>query len=113
MADWRMGDRYGHQIPSTGIGAGSTIQLGTKSTYVELSLADVVAISAALAEFASTGALAAPLVTARANEMTFIEQNNASGTPQLQMRQGGNVVLMSQDNADATVSLPSGMFGPS
>jgi hypothetical protein len=41
----------------------------------------VVAISAALAEFASTGALAAPLVTARANEMTFIEQNNASGTP--------------------------------
>jgi hypothetical protein len=73
----------------------------------------VVAISAALAEFASTGALAAPLVTARADEMTFIEQNNASGTPQLQMRQGGNVVLMSQDNADATVSLLSGMFGAS
>jgi hypothetical protein len=102
-ADRAMNQRYGHPLPGeTGV---ASWRLGTPSTYVTLSAADVAVIYVPMNTFGSTGALAAPVTTALADELTIVRANykaatvSANPTAMLEIAQGGASVFLTQQNA--------------
>jgi hypothetical protein len=105
FADYPMSSRYGHQEPAplsqTGV---ASWRLGSRSTFVVLSAADIAVIYTPVNGFGSTGALAAQVVTCLADQTTVVRQSNnaarlgASPTPQLEIVQGGNSVFLTQQN---------------
>jgi hypothetical protein len=99
--DRLIGDRIVHIVPSDGHLTGiASWRLGTPSTYVVLSAADIATLYASVNSFGSAGSLAASVwINSAGNERTLVAQNNKAATvAQLELRQGGNSVLLSQAN---------------
>jgi hypothetical protein len=108
-SDYAQNARYGHQFwpgPPTGV---TSWKLGTKSQFVVLRTAEIAVIAVPVSTFGSTGALTSPVTTALADQVTVVRQNNKAGnlfnplslgpTPQLELIQGSNSVLLTQQNA--------------
>lgn len=119
-ADMAEDARYGHQLldtdgastaPADQTGTPSW-KLGTKSTFLALSLDDPNDLYPAIQEFAATGLLAAQLTTALADQVIVARQNDRShnlpppfgdgqSVAQLEIFQGGNSILLTQINCQA------------
>jgi hypothetical protein len=107
FADHAQARRYGHQVEDTdgasiamsGVTGIATWHLGTRATFVTLSAADIAVVYTPVCTFGSTGALATPVVTSLADQVTVVRQNNkADPTPQLEVKQGENSVFLTRQN---------------
>ena len=102
-------DTDGTSIAPSGQTGIATWTLGNDGNFVTLSAADVAVVYTPVNTFGSTGALVTPVVTALADQVTVVQQNNRVCNPapprgngqsiaHLALTQGGNTVLLSQAN---------------